>query len=89
VKAALCAGLYPNILRVDRERSQLTSLYVFPVVLNVFGIFFTLKAYVALLYFFLANTLMVLSAVEFFFQFLYRKWFIFCQAGLLQWCMHS
>jgi len=28
VKAALCAGLYPNILRVDRERSHLTSLYV-------------------------------------------------------------
>ena len=26
VKAALCAGLYPNILRVDRERSQLTSM---------------------------------------------------------------
>jgi ATP-dependent RNA helicase YTHDC2 len=25
VKAALCAGLYPNILRVDRERGQLTS----------------------------------------------------------------
>jgi len=26
VKAALCAGLYPNILRVDRERNQLTSV---------------------------------------------------------------
>jgi len=26
VKAALCAGLYPNILRVDRERNQLTSM---------------------------------------------------------------
>ena len=25
VKAALCAGLYPNLLRVDRERGQLTS----------------------------------------------------------------
>jgi len=28
VKAAMCAGLYPNILRVDRERNQLTSMYV-------------------------------------------------------------
>jgi len=28
VKAALSAGLYPNILRVDRERNQLTSMYV-------------------------------------------------------------
>jgi len=28
VKAALSAGLYPNILRVDRERNQLTSVYV-------------------------------------------------------------
>jgi len=28
VKAALCAGLYPNILRIDRERNQLTSVLV-------------------------------------------------------------
>ena len=25
VKAALCAGLYPNVIRVDRDRVQLTT----------------------------------------------------------------
>lgn len=28
VKAALCAGMYPNIIHVDRERKQLTTTYV-------------------------------------------------------------
>ena len=38
VKAALVAGMYPNILRVDRDRCQLTTTYVHSIKKNYLGI---------------------------------------------------